>query len=697
MTAILLFCALGPGLWKTLTYETPDTTPIVFGGESRATDVKAREYCLYLDIFHPDGSATWGRVVAFTRGSHDWERRVGAYVPTKPVSRIQFFALCRGGKQPGAAEFRDLFLERRPGNGDRVDETRFSNRPFEATEEISFKEFRGVEFTPKTEKMPAGDFGRSPLGAGTSVIWTASSLRRVSPVDFPSAREALSPRLAFDVARRGAASAQVLVSTAQDVEWKAGSLTLGELRASDGTPFKGTFRWERVGYLPRVTGYRPHPDSPPPLSKWIPEPLLPAAPFRVRKGATQALWLTLTAAEDAKPGVYRGTVEVREGNERRGGAEVAVLVRDFALPKTFGLETSFSLMDGFLRLKYPSDWKRMRRMAQDLLLDARLNPDDISRTAFPDIEDLLHARARGMNRFTILNIVPEPKDPKSLWTCYVQPEEVFNEGFYPSFKARLGPYVAELRRHGLEKQACLYGFDERGSEYYEGIDRLWKRLRADFPDIPVLTTGKMYADLAEDWKKAGGCPTNAERLVTTDWYCPLTVRWNAEVTDYLRCRGKKVWWYTCGSPFWPHANFAMYEHPLAEARLLLGFQQHRFRADGFLFWHVNFWRAKGHDLMSGADVFFPAWTTADPMNCNGDGVFLYPGEDAVYPSIRLAALRDGVQDYEWLRIAEEKRGRAAADALSGEVVMALDDFCRKPADLMREHRRLGDLIEGRER
>ena len=38
------------GLWKEFTYDAPDTTPIVYGGESRAEGVHANDYCIYLDI-----------------------------------------------------------------------------------------------------------------------------------------------------------------------------------------------------------------------------------------------------------------------------------------------------------------------------------------------------------------------------------------------------------------------------------------------------------------------------------------------------------------------------------------------------------------------------------------------------------------------------------------------------------------------
>jgi hypothetical protein len=681
--------------WKEFVYDNPDTAPIVYGGESRAENVHMSDYCIYLDIYYADGSVSWGERAEFASGTHGWQKVCGAFSPSKPVKRIEMNALCRGGRPGGKAEFRGFFLERREGRGERLYEARRSLRPYADGDEIFYSDFTGRRKTFLRESVPAQDaqFGLSPLASGRSEIWTADSMRRVTPLTFPTRRDVSEASIALDIARRGAASAQVLVSTAGDTEWTSGSLALPQLRTADGKAFKGALKWERVGYLPRGTYIIPHPFAPAVKDIWTPEPLLPAAPFRVRKGATQALWITATAAADELPGLYAGEIEVSEAGQVRRRVRVEVRVRSFSHPETFGLKTSFSLMDGYMRAAYPDGWLKLSREAQDILLDHRLNPDDITRTSLPRIDDLLHARKRGMNAFTILNIVPEPKDTNQLWTCYVPPSAVFNDRFYPQFKARLEPYVAELRRHGLDKIANLYGFDERGSEYYAGIAELCRKIKADFPDIPVLTSALMYNGIDDRWKDVVAGKTNVNDLVMTDIYCPLTKRWNPEVTEFLRSKGKLCYWYTCSGPRWPYANFASYEYPLIEGRLVLGFQTHLYRADGFVFWHVNCWNSSGNAPLDVSDTFFPKWLPHSSLRCPGDGVFLYPAKDRILPSVRLAQLRDGAQDWEWLELAAEKCGREAVDAVSRRLIRSLTDFTRDPAELMRARREIGDMIE----
>ena len=522
-------------------------------------------------------------------------------------------------------------------------------------------------------------------------------MRQITPLTFPdtAAREnARSPTASgkggrassraavrVSLARRERESFQVQVSTGADAEWTDGGVVLPVLRNAKGMALKGALEWQRVGYVAREPGYHAHPCGAPQTELWLPDPLLPPAPFKVRKGATQGLWFTVYAAPDAVAGEYSGDVVLTEHGERRAAVRVTVKVEDFALPETFGMATSFSVMDGFTRAQYPDRFSEKKRESWDIMLDHRLNPDDISRTTPPDIEDLRYARSRGMNLFNILNIVPEPKDKTTKWVCYSPPEATENPAFYPAFKARLEPYVAELRKHGLDKLAYLYGFDERESRYYPGIDVLWKKLKADFPDIPVMTTAMMYRDYA-----AG--KTNLPCLVTTDWYCPLTDVYRVDVSDEMRRRGKKVWWYVCCGPCYPYANFASMEYPLIEGRLL-GWMTHLYRADGLLYWHVNFWNGPRVDE---EDTYLPTWKTGNGLHMPGDGVLLYPGKDHILPSIRLAQIRDCVEDYEWLQLAASKAGADAVDAISKTLIRSMTDYTRNPSDLRAARQKLARFI-----
>ena len=672
------------GLWRTFEYGEPSATPIYFCGESRSEDAAAADYCIYLDLWYDDGTPVWAVRAEWPQGTHDWIRTAGAFVPARPVKKIEMHAFLRKGT--GKAEFRNLALERREGKGDILGDTQaMTERPYADRDRVIADVFTGRKVergaVVSTErKIPVAN----PLAPDETVVWTADSMRRITPLTFPcpaDAQKRVPPAAHVSLARRERESFQVQVSTGAEVEWTDGGVALPVLRNAKGEALKGTLEWRRVGYVARDTGYYPHPCGAPQTELWLPDPLLPPAPFRVRKGSTQGLWFTVCAAPDAAPGEYSGDVVLTERGERRATVRVTAKVEDFSLPETFGMATSFSVMDGFTRAQYPGRFGEKKRESWDMMLDHRLNPDDISRTTPPDIGDLLYARSRGMNLFNILNIVPEPKDKNSKWVCFSPPEATEDSAFYPAFKARLEPYVAELRRHGLDKLAYLYGFDERESEYYPGIDALWRKLKADFPEIPVMTTAMMYRDYA-----AGR--TNLPCLVTTDWYCPLTDAYRTDVSDAMRKLGKKVWWYVCCGPRSPYANFASLEYPFIEGRLL-GWMTHLYRADGLLYWHVNFWNGPCVDEN---DTFLPEWKTYSGLHMPGDGILLYPGKDHILPSIRLAQIRDCVEDCEWLQLAAARAGADAADEVGRTLVRSMTDFTRNPAELCVARRKLARLI-----
>ena len=96
---------------------------------------------MYLDVHYADGSKDWGKTASWTQGTHDWEKTVSVLIPKQPIEKIEAFVFVRVGE--GKAEFRDIFLERREGKGDRFGESRMSLKPFEDVDIVSYSIFTG--------------------------------------------------------------------------------------------------------------------------------------------------------------------------------------------------------------------------------------------------------------------------------------------------------------------------------------------------------------------------------------------------------------------------------------------------------------------------------------------------------------------------------------------------------------------------
>jgi hypothetical protein len=163
-----------------------------------------------------------------------------------------------------------------------------------------------------------------------------------------------------------------------------------------------------------------------------------------------------------------------------------------------------------------------------------------------------------------------------------------------------------------------------------------------------------------------------------DWFCPLTANWNPSLSEELKKEGKKVWWYTCCGPGYPYANFASLEFPPIEGRLI-GWMTHLYRADGFLFWVVNFWTRKNSRLDE-SDTYLE-WNSAIGNSQHGDGVLMYPGKEHILASIRLANVRDGIEDGELLKMLADGGKPDVADAACRKLIKDLKNFSRDPAAL----------------
>lgn len=124
--------------------------------------------------------------------------------------------------------------------------------------------------------------------------------------------------------------------------------------------------------------------------------------------------------------------------------------------------------------------------------------------------------------------------------------------------------------------------------------------------------------------------------------------------------GQQCWFYTC---MYPRGGFAnrYVTQPLIKTRLL-HWINYRFSLPGYLHWGFNFWGENGD----------PFGDVSAPLNDwpGGDSHIVYPGYLKVYPSIRLKAMRDGIRDYELLRLAGSITGRD----FSAGTITAFDQY-----------------------
>ncbi len=422
---------------------------------------------------------------------------------------------------------------------------------------------------------------------------------------------------------------------------------------------------------------------------WYPDPLMDNAPFDLARGALRPVWVTVFAPPGTPPGTYRGTLRVAPSDAPPAEIALEARVRDFELPRAPVQKTAFALFQHELAAWYGrpvSD--EMRKEWYAFMLDYRLNPTNIySKTPQPERDLMEFCVERGLNSFTL--------------ACTWYKDEDHPAG--QELAALIADWEAYLKPRGWWDMTYIYGFDECPREKFWEMRETYGWLKRRFPDLPMMTTVMPHPELKG----------------YVDIWVPLTSNYIHEQAEQYRRDGDQVWTYVCCHPFHPWPNFFI-DYPAIDPRIIF-WQNWKHNVPGFLYYAVNLWETN-RDPEQGPDdplirrqmergKRWPEipWNTFTCATFNGDGQLLYPGPDGQpLASIRLASIRDGIDDYDYLAILKsltdraEQSGGAPARLLERarevlqvrpEVAASMTEYTRDPQVLLAARQEIAELIE----
>lgn len=394
--------------------------------------------------------------------------------------------------------------------------------------------------------------------------------------------------------------------------------------------------WRRVGYV-RTTVVPPYPTER--GLDWYPDPLLPSGPFQVNQGSRTPIWVTLKTPKEAPAGIYRGTVTVVVADAKSATVPITLRIWDFALSDQTHLRTMTWLATGNLRKFYGNDWSaegqkkqaEAERNYEDCLLEHRLGPGGEcaagvhksadGKYAFDALDHKLERLlGKGMNAF-IMGTAPNlAREKKTRYT----PE------FIQEFTEMLKAYGDHLRQQGWLDRAYVYVYDEAPKSAWPEVKRIDEAIKRAAPEVRILQ-----------------CLNEPEgvRALTgfADVFDVYVAQYHKTGVADCQKKGAEAWLATCCYPM-DHPNFFI-EYPALDVRIT-PWLCWKYQASGFEYWSPIAW---GPNLSAPG----PKWPKT-PWICNtfnhynGDGCLLYPGPDLKpCSSIRLEALRDGLEDYEY--------------------------------------------------
>ena len=155
--------------------------------------------------------------------------------------------------------------------------------------------------------------------------------------------------------------------------------------------------------------------------------------------------------------------------------------------------------------------------------------------------------------------------------------------------------------------------------------------------------------------------------------------------------GDEVWWYVTHTPAYPEITLTM-ESPAVNYRIIF-WQQKLYGVDNFLYYLTNDWHGNGADY--GWNPKYETWN--DACISYGNGVLIYCGAfmniNGPVGSLRLECVRDGIEDFEYLSLLEQRYDKATMKGILNLLTTSLG--CYKTDEEYFTHLResLGVLAE----
>jgi hypothetical protein len=442
-------------------------------------------------------------------------------------------------------------------------------------------------------------------------------------------------------------------------------------------------------------------------SGYYPDPVLEQESIDVDFGNTRPIWISIPIPKEAEAGLYKGTVTITGRCEEKSfslSKEYSVRVYPVTVDKTSLWVTNWFTMDtsklklinsGKPVVQYSEEHFGLIRLLAKKMAEYRQNVAIISPLGLSEfrydnnkwnidfanfdkianifISEGVIGRIEGGHiggregDWNSQFVVMVPNDTAGLRDKFdrLPITDPRAQAFYRQFFTDLNNH---LKEKGWDKLYMQHIADEPTEQNFGSYIKIAKFVKSIVPEMPLIE--------ACHSKNLGG---------VLDIWVPQLNFMNEDYEFYNNQNktGKEAWFYTCLSPKGEYAN-RFIELPLLKTRFM-HWLNYKYAIPGYLHWGLNFWKEDPFGEQTGIQY------EGGNILPGGDSWIIYPKDGKLLSSIRFDAMRDGIVDYELLKMLE-KKSPEKAKKLADIIIYSFDRYDNNIEEFRINRRHLMELL-----
>lgn len=521
--------------------------------------------------------------------------------------------------------------------------------------------------------------------AAQAQLWPVSPLTKVMRSDRPSQDSSKSLRIS------GAAGEVVSGQAVFRAATERSGLTaaVSDLRHRQSTAVVDAaavkLQWVRYIDITRNTAGIPDDELVAKAPTSIPDPYWERAALSVPADTAQPVWIEVHVPAEAQAGDYDATLSVADGTDAEPVMLPVVLhVWNFRVPaqRHVSVVNWWSFPGrGFQQVQPYSEtyWDLLRRFCT-FLVDHRQTDIAASIGLIREQGDQQHGFSYDSRRLQRYTEVAIQAGIRRIHLHSVGRRESDRIVAQPSSLRRLAAWEKVIQRRQWDHRFLVSISDEPFIYFEDTYPAMVRQVHKIAPHIPCIEA------------------VETEYLGDLDIYVPKLSHLNLWYPRFrqLQREGKSLWFYTCCHPVGRYPNRFL-DQSLLKVRVL-HWINYLYDLDGYLHWGLNQFAGDNPYSQEGISKGLPL----------GDRAIAYPGRDGLIGSLRLSAMRDGLQDFEYLWVLEHELARIKQSHGAGafwldprqrplelcrRVIWSFHDYTRDPRIMLETRREIAEEIE----